>query len=350
MIYIYAPYRRDEVTCAALRVAQAALETSNRDVFILPQGPKAGTASDFWDNRVLSRINTLPAIVSATSIVHFGVDLDFITMLRHYRKSISTKCTQILVPSWHSTRLETISAVRAFYDHCVVPTPTVRKTFTQCVYGKTRTKKLIELPWSVRTVQTRRDGRVRKNAIKVCVMADSDAISNSSSFILTVLDELLNSHSGLEFTVLHSRAFCPADKQTIKSLLRDFHTRLVFRAMPRLENIQVDFHDHDWVWLPSRRANFGVFANLAASCGCPTLAWDIPPYNEIIQNDVTGVLVPCDTKTNWMQAPSAIVDTSNFVKYAAMAFSQEKIFETMPIITPEQTTKFNDVWCDLLAP
>ena len=40
MIYIYSPYRRDETTFTALRVAQAALETANREVFILPNGPK----------------------------------------------------------------------------------------------------------------------------------------------------------------------------------------------------------------------------------------------------------------------------------------------------------------------
>ena len=350
MIYFYSPYRRDETTCAALRAAQAALETSNQDIFLLPQGPKSGTASPFWDNRVLSRINTLPAIVPATSIVHFGVDLDFINMIQHYRKPVSKKCTQILVPSWHSTRLETVPVIRSFFDYCVVPTPEIKKTFMQCVYGKTRTKKLLELPWDVRMTQTKRDGHIRKNSIKVCVVADSDAIGNNSNFIFTVLDELLNSSSDLVFTVLHSRAFCPADKQTIKCLLRDFHTRLVFRPMPQLENIALDFHNHDWVWLPSRRANFGVFANLALSCGCPVLTWDIAPYSEIIENDFTGILVPCDTKTNWMQAPSAIVDTSNFVKYAAMAFSQEKIFETMAAATPTQSTKFNDAWCDLLTP
>ena len=349
MIYFYSPYRRDEITYAALRVAQTALETSNQDVFLLPPGPKTGTASAFWDNRVLSRINTLPAIVSATSIVHFGVDLDFINMITHYRKPISKACTQILVPSWHSTRLEAVSAIRSFFDYCVVPTASVKKSFMQCVYGKTRTKKLVELPWDIRVAQTKRDGHVRKNSIRVCVVADADAIGNSSSFIFTALEDLLNSHSGLEFTVLHSRAFCPADRQTIKYLLKDFHTRLVFKPMPYLENIALEFHDHDWVWLPSRRANFGVFANLAIACGCPVLTWDIPPYNEIIENDITGTLVPCDTKTNWMQAPSAIVDTSNFVKYAAMAFSQEKIFETINE-KAAQSTKFNDSWCDILTP
>ena len=350
MIYIYSPYRRDETTYAALRVAQSALETSNQDVFILPQGPKSGVASPFWDNRVLSRINTLPAILSATAIVHFGVDLDFINMIQHYRKNATKNCNQILVPSWHSTRLETITTIRSFFDYCVVPTPTIKKTLMQCVYGKTHTKKLIELPWDIRATLTKRDGHVRKNWKKVCVVADSDAIGNSSSFIFTVLDELLNSQNNLEFTVLHSRAFCPADRQSIKYLSRDFHTRLVFKTMPALENLALEFHNHDWVWLPSRRANFGVFANLAISCGCPVLAWDIPPYNEIIQNDVSGILVPCDTKTNWMQAPSAINDTSNFVKYATIAFSQEKIFETMTTTDAKQSPTFNDTWGDLLTP
>lgn len=350
MIYVYSPYRRDETTYAALRVAQSALETSNQDVFILPQGPKSGVASSFWDNRVLSRINTLPAILSATSIVHFGVDVDFINMVQHYKKNSSKACTQILVPLWHSTRLETITNIRSFFDYCVAPTAAIKKTLMQCVYGKTRTKKLIELPWDVRSNQTKREGHVRKNWTKICVVADSDAIGNSSNFIFTVLDELLNSQSNLEFTVLHSRSFCPADKQTIKCLLRDFNTRLSFKQMPPLDSLTLEFHNHDWVWLPSRRSNFGAFANLANSCGCPVITWDISPYNEIIENDVTGVLVPCDSKTNWMQAPSAINDTSNFVKYAAVAFSQEKIFETMFKAPQENKNKFNDTWCDLLTP
>jgi hypothetical protein len=51
-----------------------------------------------------------------------------------------------------------------------------------------------------------------------------------------------------------------------------------------------------------------------------------------------------------MQAPAAIHDTSNFVKYAALAFSQEKIFETMAVQSDDTPSKFNDTWCDLLAP
>jgi hypothetical protein len=51
-----------------------------------------------------------------------------------------------------------------------------------------------------------------------------------------------------------------------------------------------------------------------------------------------------------MQAPAAIHDTSNFVKYAALAFSQEKIFETMTVQSDDTPSKFNDTWCDLLAP
>jgi hypothetical protein len=350
MIYIYSPYRRDETTYTALRVAQAALETTNREVFILPNGPKAGVASPFWDTHVLSRINLLPAILSATSIVHIGVDPDYINMIKHYRKTVAKKCTQILVPLWHSTRLDSVATIQSFFDYCVVPTQAIKKTFTQCVYGKTRTKKLIQLPWDTRMPTTKRKGRVKKNAIKVCVVVDSDAVSNSASFILTVLDELLNSHGHLEFTVLHSKSFTPADKQAIKNLLRDFRARLTFRAMPALENIVTDFHNHDWVWLASRKVNFGAFAILATTCGCPVLAWDIAPYNEIITNDETGVLVPCEVKTNWMQAPAVIHDTSNFVKYASLAFSHEKIFETIAVQSDDSPSKFNDTWCDLLAP
>jgi hypothetical protein len=350
MIYIYTPYRRDETTYAALRVAQVALEMSNQEVFILPQGTKSGVASSFWDAHVLSRVNVLPAILSATTIVHMGVDHDFITMTQHYRRSVSKKCNQILVPLWQSTRLESVETIRSFFDYCVVPTPSIKKTFTQCVYGKTRTKKLLTVPWDVRSPITKRTGHVRKNIRRICVVADSDAISNSAGFMLSAIDELLNLHSNLEFTLLCTKNFAPTDKQTLKSMLRDLPTRFVMQPMPKLDELATHFHAHDWIWFPSRKSNFGAFATLATTCGCPVLAWDIPPYSDIIKTDETGVLVPCDIKTNWMQAPSAINDTSNFVKYASLAFAQEQIFETMATRSIENSTVFADAWCELLVP
>jgi hypothetical protein len=51
-----------------------------------------------------------------------------------------------------------------------------------------------------------------------------------------------------------------------------------------------------------------------------------------------------------MQAPSAINDTSNFVKYASLAFAQEQIFETMATRSIENSTVFADAWCELLVP
>ncbi|HEX2957968.1 MAG TPA: glycosyltransferase family 4 protein [Chitinispirillaceae bacterium] len=44
--------------------------------------------------------------------------------------------------------------------------------------------------------------------------------------------------------------------------------------------------------LPSTDESFGIAFTEAMSCGKPVVAIDIPPVNEIVQNGITGILVP----------------------------------------------------------
>ncbi len=44
--------------------------------------------------------------------------------------------------------------------------------------------------------------------------------------------------------------------------------------------------------LPSTDESFGIVYTEAMSCGKPVVAIDVPPVNEIVQNGVTGILVP----------------------------------------------------------
>jgi glycosyltransferase involved in cell wall biosynthesis len=70
--------------------------------------------------------------------------------------------------------------------------------------------------------------------------------------------------------------------------------------------------------LPSTDETFGIVYTEAMSCGKPVVAIDIPPVNEIVQNGVTGLLVPAGDAEALTAALTTLLMDSSLAKSMGM--------------------------------
>lgn len=70
--------------------------------------------------------------------------------------------------------------------------------------------------------------------------------------------------------------------------------------------------------LPSTDETFGIVYTEAMSCGKPVVAIDVPPVNEIVQNGVTGILVPPGDSNALTEALTTLLTDKRLAKSMGM--------------------------------
>ncbi len=348
MITLLAPYGRNEVTSAAIRLADLAMGLG-RDVRLVACGLKESSVHPSWDDKVRTgqRTGIYKAAHKASCVVHFQCHQSW------YAKAAlvadGKKAKHILVPNWHGLGPRD-KAVVAKFDQVVCPTRACKKAIQSEVFQGDRVGRdlLTWVRWDAGIPPVRREGTVADERIRACVYADSASIDFCGPLVVHLVDELLTQHPRLDVTVISVKSWSRKDKHDLRAAEKKWSAdkRLAVRRVGTLPDLTKEFHAHDWVVLPSVRADFGMAASRALACGAAVIAHDIEPFSEIV-TEASGLLVPCEWTSGRMLAPVAVPSMARWLETCDRAFSDTKLLfklQTWDWKLTEHQAAFNLAW------
>lgn len=345
MIGILAPYDRSETTLAAIRIANLAVHYGSEVRYIaVGRRDRHIKIHSFWDNKVWTSTDDSVYIASkgCQTLVHFQPS----PSLRKMTEMVSPRAKHILIPQWHQLRPEDAALVP---DHTAVVCPSkehcraIRDSIFQGVDPDN-----CQVTWTrfdAGLPPVRRQGTMQYRKLRMCVHANHSVIDFCGPLLIRILDELLDYIPNLTITLVANKSWPEQDRKAIRTLRRH-GDRWAYKRISDLDTLNYEFMHHDWALIPWTRGNMGIVAMRALACGTPVLAYDIPPFNELI-NSRNGVLLPCNLKFGKFDAPTAIPD------YGGML---DKLLETLQCSTlltklqkedwglEEAERAFNDFW------
>lgn len=345
MIVLLAPYGRTEVTAAAVRLADLA-QSLGHQVRLVACGQQEKHVHPAWDGRVKSgrRHGVYVNAKGATHVVHFqasGRLYDHATLV-----TAKPNAKHILVPNWHALAASDADLIGK-YDQVVCPTKTCHKVVNQLAFrGKGERPRLSWLRWDAGVPPVRRDGLAESERMRACVFCDTSAVDFCGPMVVQLANELLHIHPKLELTVMAVKSWAGRDRQDWKRALANWPRRLSLRGAASAVDLNREFHAHDWVVLPSVRADFGLTASRALACGAPVIANDVPPFSEVVSAD-SGILVPCEVRTGAAKAPIAVPNMGKWLEVCSRAFADARTLfglQTRDWKLSEACQTFNDGW------
>jgi glycosyltransferase involved in cell wall biosynthesis len=317
MIGIVTQYGRNETTTAALRLADLALSLG-LDVRLVATSLKESHIHPFWDHRVRSSRGDgiYRAIHGCTHVVHFEVDRVVMAQVN----LVAEKAVQILVPRWHSLHHSDVALVKEF-DYVVCPGKTCDQIIQRELFKNCDAPNLLWGKWDSGIVSVRREGTVQDAKIRVCFFCDASAIDFCATMLFHVINELLTTIPRLEITVLSTKTWPRRERREMRRSHARWGARLVWKPVGHLIEQAQEFHDHDWIVLPSIRADFGINVSRILACGAPVIAYNVEPFSELIAHKSNGLLIPCEIGTGALTAPYAIPCASAMLRTCQGAFS-----------------------------
>jgi len=349
MIVILAPYGRNEVTSAAIRLADLAMALG-RDVRLVACGVHEKTVHPSWDDKVKSglREGIYKACLKARHVVHFESNPAWYEKASFVSVTKGQDAKHILVPNWHGMGPKDRFLVTK-YDQIVCPSRLCKRVLHAEVFQGDKSidkDKLTWAMWDAGIPAVRREGTVENERIKACVYCDSSAIDFCGPMVVQMCGELLLAHPKLDLTVLASKSWSRHDRRDLKTAQVKWAKRLNVSRVSGLCDLAMEFHKHDWVVLPGVRSDFGLAAAKALACGAAVICHDVEPFSEVVSKE-RGLLVPCEIRNGQGRAPMAVPSMGDWLETCAKAFTDTKLLfklQTRDWQLSEQQAAFNLAW------
>lgn len=344
MIVILAPYGRNEVTAAAIRLADLALSLG-LDTRLVACELHERQVHPFWDSKVWSGKGdgVYRAAKGCTCVVHFMCQPSYVEKVR----LVAEKSKQILVPLWHSLRPQDINFIPQ-YDQVVCPSKTCYDLLKKAAFrNEENVQKLTWAKWEAGLPSVRREGTVDDATIKACFYCDASAIDFCGPLVIEAVSELLAMCKRLSATMISTKAWAKRDRQQLKHAGQIWGGRLRMLKVSGLVQQAGLFHAHDWSVFMGVRADFGINAQRSLACGAPCIAFNVEPYNELIAEGRNGVLIPCEVHYNANHAPVAVPSMGSILSTCGPALAdQRKLFSIQQgdWHMNEHRHQFNELW------
>ncbi len=287
VVGIITPYGLSEVTSAAVRLAELCF-SRGYDVRLAATSTPVLDVHPFWDARVRRSVGDSlhTTLTNCTHVIHFEpcVAAFGSTAL------VAEGAKHILVPTQQALSRPKRDGL-SVYDFIVCPSRACHSALSRFLLRRKDApgKQLLWCHWDAGLGQADREGMVKDRCIRACFFCDSSAVGAGADDLLDVMDKLLHDIKDLELTVLSTRAWPRRERRHASALCTRWGERLAWEPAGNLIHRAATFHRHDWVVLPGLRYDFGITAALAAACGTPCIAYDVPPINEL----APGVMVAC---------------------------------------------------------
>jgi len=309
VIVVLAPYGRNEVTAAAIRVADLVLATG-AEVRFAALGVRETGIHPYWDTRV--RSGRGDGLYRAARGAHHC--LWFACSKAAYRKGslVANGAVHTLVPPWHSLRRCDLEAVTLF-DRYVCPDATGLQALANVVFAGNvpEGKSLSAQDWDSGLAHTRRAG-LAGGVPRVLVYHDSEV--GGDLLTLELAGRLLDGADDVGVTLLCACTFDRRTRQRLRTLADHRAGRLACVYQRSLVGQVALFGRHDVLVLPQARSDYGLTAARGLACGLVVVCHDVPPLSNAVRGG-PGHLVPCQVRADWLGlaaadpvAPAALAD------------------------------------------
>lgn len=347
MIVILTPYTHNEVTYAAIRLANLILAGGGEVRLVSPTGIENGVHG-YWDRHVRSGRGSGIYFASshAQTFVHFQPN----AALKEMTELVSPEAQHVLVPQWHQLR-EHDSNVVATYDDIVCASKTCKENIQNIVFQVAKSDSLLAwTPWTAGIPTVSRDGLVREGGCaSVLFMVNH---TTCSDILLQTISALLQELRGLTVSLVYTRSWRGEHRKLLRQLLSSYADRFRSVKLQGHDMLNKELHAHDWTVLTWTKADFGITAARSLACGSPVIAYDVPPFNELICNGRNGFLIPCESKSTTYQAQTAIPTVDATLATLIPAFRDNKMLFTMQSQDWNlrgMESAFNSFWARLLG-
>lgn len=348
MIVILAPYGRNEVTSAAIRLADLAM-AFGQDVRLVACGVHEKKVHPAWDDKVRSglREGIYKTALKAKHVVHFECHPAWFEKASLVSVTKGNTAKHILVPNWHGLGPKDRYWISK-YDQVVCPSRLCKKIIHADVFQGDKMDKdqLTWTLWDAGIPAVQREGTVESERLKACVYCDASAIDFCGPMVIQMCSELLTSFPKLDVTLLATKSWSRRDRHDLKQAQARWSKRLRVKKTTGLCDVGTEFHSHDWVVFPGVRSDFGLVAAQALACGAAVVCHDVEPFCEVVTRD-KGLLVPCEIRSGPVRAPVAVPALGDWLDTCAKAFSDTKTLfnlQTRDWKLGEQQASFNLVW------
>lgn len=325
MIAILAPYLRNEVTYAAIRLSELLLSIGI-EVRYVCCGERSDRVHPNWDHRVRS-VNSqgIPRSVHlASHVIHFHHN-DY-----WYQQILSDKTKHIVVASTGCD----ISTVLYRNNNNIIVCP------NKAWYGYLKqtdlesstpegNNRIVSILWDTGIPPVPRITPISDDKINVCFVCDSFVIKNYSTLCFMLIREIASiTDEKVCITVLTTKELRKEDKRMLNAIIGETGRIQTRKVRSKLDYI-VEFHKHDWSVFFSTRSDFGYAPALSLACGTPIVASDIEPYKTIVGR-TNGYLVPCNVSNDTKSPGEALPSLYTWVEMCANIFNdRSKLVTTL---------------------
>jgi hypothetical protein len=169
-----------------------------------------------------------------------------------------------------------------------------------------------------------RRGSVEEGRIKLLAVLPRTVPEDVGEGILGVFDFLLTTHENLDLTLLLEASWPRKYRQAAKKIAKLSGNRLRVLTGPAYFDYSRHARDHDWVYVCNTRHHYGSLLSSLVSSAIPLICHDVPPVGAHIQDQINGVLIPCELKDS--SYPIASVRLSDVGEALDKALSEDALF------------------------
>lgn len=317
---IYLPYRHCEATYMGLRLAEVAL-LQNRQVSLMSAGyaKNRNGVDHYWDRHIRSRRKYL--FESWMDSVDCVV---FLTM--EHLVDVATarlkKTRSILVANWHEWFER---CPPGLFDAIICPS---RDAYSIVNGRKDENWAPVQcIPWDAGVPRIHRYKIRDSDFLRVYVPVDPYTLSKTATGIAYVLGRLLEAHRQARFTLATFRSVPKSIAGTIKSLEKT--GKLSWERFPSYQRQLRLLKSHDLTWAPSLRSEAGWFALQSVEAGVPVIAYNVPPSQEFLRQDVNAQFVHCDLRFSQLGAAEALPSVASVLCALDSVLSHPRILQNI---------------------
>lgn len=300
MIGFVLNYRRSDSTIAVLQLATW-LEELGLDVSIFSTGPPLPVCSR-WDKRVKRDCGKQSSIVDWSHAVFANAPSEaLVSILRDNRTKMSLICSWEELLNCHHRVIESVDTV-------ICPS---RTSYRYMKAAPLAIRQLLKMPWDLLMPPIQRDQEVDPKRIGIVWNLDGSQAESQDFGFFDTLTSLLKIKS-LYFTVFWNDGLSQEARDCLDDLRCRADGRVELIKNASIEKQILLSSAHDLTLWPSKYDNFGFPGLVSLTAGTPCIAYDHPVIGEIIKDQESGLLVPCELAFTPMDVPLVVPDNDKF--------------------------------------
>ena len=183
------------------------------------------------------------------------------------------------------------------------------------------------IPWDAGVPRIHRYQIRDSELLRVYVPVDPYTLDRDAVSIVYVLNRLLQTHRHVRFKLVTFKSVPRHLASTIKDMERT--GKLSWERLPTFQRQLRLLQSNDVSWIPSLRSEAGWFALQSVEAGVPVVAYDVPPVQSFLRQDVNAQLVNCELRFNELGAAEAAPSVGDVLRHLDVVLGHPRVLQNI---------------------